>query len=187
MGCLRPSGLYQRGKRKIAAPRRVTATKREGSPAHSPIQLVEFYDPIPGKAAELIRRAIVKGWQLKPGDAIHLATADHLKVSEFQTYDDKLDKFKELTDTHYPICRPIAKQPVMVMPEPPVVAKTEEPKAEEPKIVEAPKVTEAKAESKVASEISAEPKKESETTSTDSVQRSGSRPTESQAGTEGKT
>jgi predicted nucleic acid-binding protein len=81
----------------------------------SPIQLVEFYELIAAKAARLIRIAIPKGWQLKPGDAIHLATADHLKVSEFQTYDDGLDKFSAITDTQYSICRPIAEQPVIVL------------------------------------------------------------------------
>ena len=50
---------------------------------------------------------------MKAGDAIHLATADHLKVSEMHTYDEGLYKYKELTDTHFPICRPVATQPII--------------------------------------------------------------------------
>lgn len=76
----------------------------------APIQLVEFYEVIAERARELMRAAIPRGWSLKPGDAIHLATADHLKVSEMHTYDEELYKYQELTDTHFPICRPIATQ-----------------------------------------------------------------------------
>lgn len=83
--------------------------------AGSPILLVEFYQLIAVKAATLIRAGISEGWSLKPGDAIHLATADHLKVSEFQTYDDRLNKFGSLTETKFKICRPSAQQPVMIL------------------------------------------------------------------------
>ena len=79
----------------------------------APIQLVEFYEVIAAKARELMRAAIPHGWSLKPNDAIHLATADHLKVSEMHSYDEKLYKYKELTDTHFPICRPVATQPII--------------------------------------------------------------------------
>lgn len=82
----------------------------------SPIQLVEFFEVIAVKAQALIRVAVSKGWTLKPGDAIHLATADHLKVSQFHTYDDGLDKYKELTNAHFDICRPVVAQTVMVFP-----------------------------------------------------------------------
>ena len=78
--------------------------------AGAPIQLVEFYEVIAVKAHKLMRTAIPRGWRLKPADAIHLATADHLKVSEMHTYDEELFKYQELTDTHFPICRPIANQ-----------------------------------------------------------------------------
>jgi len=76
----------------------------------SPIQLVEFYEVIAARARELMRAAIPHGWRLKPGDAIHLATADHMKVAEMHTYDEALHKYQELTYTKFPICQPIAAQ-----------------------------------------------------------------------------
>ena len=79
----------------------------------APIQLVEFYGVIAARARELMRAAIQRGWGLKPGDAIHLATADHFKVSEMHSYDKNLYKYKELTDTHFPICLPVAEQPII--------------------------------------------------------------------------
>ena len=79
----------------------------------APIKLVEFYEVIAARARELMRAAIPRGWSLKPGDAIHLATADHLKVSEMHTYDEGLYRYKELTVTHFPICRPVATQPII--------------------------------------------------------------------------
>ena len=33
-------------------------------------------------------------WSLKPMDAIHLATAQHLSVDAFHTYDGKLEKYQ---------------------------------------------------------------------------------------------
>ena len=88
----------------------------------SPIQLVEFYEVIAIKAQRLMRAAILKGWNLKPGDAIHLATADHIKksgknVTEFHTYDEGLDKYQELVEKRFKIIRPTAQQPVMVFGE----------------------------------------------------------------------
>jgi len=42
--------------------------------------------------------SIVKGWALKPADAIHLATAKRAAVTEFHTYDaQRLEKFTILT------------------------------------------------------------------------------------------
>jgi predicted nucleic acid-binding protein len=82
----------------------------------SPIQTVEFYGLIAEKARKLMRDALSEGWSLKPGDALHLATADHLKVGAFHTYDEGLDKYEKITGTHFKICRPIATQPVIVMP-----------------------------------------------------------------------
>ena len=74
---------------------------------------------------KLMRDALSEGWSLKPGDALHLATADHLKVGAFHTYDEGLDKYEKITETHFKICRPIATQPVIVMP---AVAEPEKPK-----------------------------------------------------------
>ena len=63
----------------------------------SPIVLVDFYGLIANAARSLMRQAVERGWQLKPMDAIHLATANHAAAVEFHTYDDKLFKYKELT------------------------------------------------------------------------------------------
>jgi predicted nucleic acid-binding protein len=52
-----------------------------------PIKTVEFYDLIARGARSLIRRGIDQGWgNLKPIDAIHLATAKQMGVAAFHTY-----------------------------------------------------------------------------------------------------
>jgi predicted nucleic acid-binding protein len=79
--------------------------------AGSPIKLVEFYELIALNAKQLMRGAIIKGWSLRPADAIHLATADQLKVKAFHTYDEKLEKFSVLTETKFPIIPPISDEP----------------------------------------------------------------------------
>jgi predicted nucleic acid-binding protein len=60
----------------------------------SPIKTVEFYDLIGDRARALIRQGISQGWgQLKPPDAIHLATAQQMAVAEFHTYCERLHKW----------------------------------------------------------------------------------------------
>ena len=81
----------------------------------SPIELVEFYELIADDAKSLMRAAVPLGYSLKPADAIHLATADRLKVSEFHTYDN-LGKYQALTKTKFPIGEPKTRQPVLVIP-----------------------------------------------------------------------
>jgi predicted nucleic acid-binding protein len=64
----------------------------------SPINLIEVDPFIIWDAKALMRQAIKRGWGLKPADAIHLATAQRVKVDYFHTYDtDKLAKYAELT------------------------------------------------------------------------------------------
>jgi predicted nucleic acid-binding protein len=82
----------------------------------SPIQLVELFQTIAEDARALMRTALTKGWSLKPSDAIHLATADHFKVTTFHTYDTSLKKYEEITKTHFPIEVPLAPQPVLLLP-----------------------------------------------------------------------
>jgi len=82
----------------------------------SPIEIVEFYELIAEDAKNLIRKAIPLEYRLKPPDAIHLATADRLKVAEFHTYDEKLFKYSDLTQTKFPIHRPLAKQSTLALP-----------------------------------------------------------------------
>lgn len=62
---------------------------------------VEVSAPVIGTARRLIRRAVARQLQLKPADAIHIATAMWLKenginVERFFTYDDRLMRFSEL-------------------------------------------------------------------------------------------
>jgi len=55
----------------------------------SPIKLVEFHIGIAESARDLLREAMQRGWGLKPGDAIHLATALDMKVTTLHTYNIK--------------------------------------------------------------------------------------------------
>lgn len=62
----------------------------------SPIKTVEFYDLIAEDAKALIRQGIEQGWgSLKPMDAIHVATAQRMKVSEMHSYDDRVKRWSE--------------------------------------------------------------------------------------------
>ncbi len=79
----------------------------------SPIKLVEVYEPIAERARRLMRAAIEKGWVLKPADALHLATAEQLKVTEFHTYDRPLDKYSALTENNFPIKAPVSSEPFL--------------------------------------------------------------------------
>jgi len=75
----------------------------------SPIMTVEFYDLIGVEARALMRQGIAQGWgSLRAGDAMHLATAQRMKVSEMHTYDDRLLKW----DGHvaFPIREPFVAQ-----------------------------------------------------------------------------
>lgn len=94
--------------------------------AGSPIKLVELYELIAYRAQKLMRAAIPHKWKLRPADAIHLATADQLKVSEFHTYDEGLDKYAVLTETKFPIIRPISPQPLLLLLNPPAESKPKE-------------------------------------------------------------
>lgn len=59
----------------------------------SPLILVEFHTLIAEAAKKMIRSGVPEGWSLKPMDAVHLATAERLKVVEFHTYDGPLKKW----------------------------------------------------------------------------------------------
>lgn len=83
--------------------------------ASSPIRIVELYELIALKAQQLMRAAIKNRWSLKPADAIHLATADQLKVSAFHTYDEPLFKYSDLTETKFPINFPISASPHLLL------------------------------------------------------------------------
>jgi predicted nucleic acid-binding protein len=71
----------------------------------SPIKMEEVSQHVANDAKALMRQAILRGWSLKPMDAIHLATAKRRNVDEFQTYDvERLSKFSQLTGC--PIVQP---------------------------------------------------------------------------------
>jgi predicted nucleic acid-binding protein len=75
----------------------------------SPIKTVEFYDLIGVEARQLMRQGIAQQWgALQASDAMHLATAKRMEVSEMQTYDDRLLKW----DGHmpFPIREPVVAQ-----------------------------------------------------------------------------
>lgn len=62
----------------------------------SPLKTVEFYDLIADRARRLIRQGIEQGWgALKPKDAIHVATAAQMGVSEMHSYDTQVKKWSE--------------------------------------------------------------------------------------------
>ena len=68
------------------------------------ITLVEFYPAIALQARSIIRLGVEKGWNLRALDAIHLATAQRLEVSEFHTYDTRLHRYSE--ELGFPITDP---------------------------------------------------------------------------------
>jgi predicted nucleic acid-binding protein len=99
---------------------------------NSPITTSEFYQLIAEDAQALIREAMTRKWSLQAADAIHLATADRLKVVEFHTYDQPLEKYSEITKTKFKICAPTAAQLVMILD-----AKENEQDAEDSPVVSA--------------------------------------------------
>jgi predicted nucleic acid-binding protein len=70
---------------------------------------VEFYDLIGLEARALMRQGIAQGWgSLQPADAMHLATAKRMEVSEMHTYDERLLKWDG--ELGFPIREPFVAQ-----------------------------------------------------------------------------
>ena len=59
----------------------------------SGVKLVEFHHAIAVDAKALMRKGLENGWSLKPMDAIHLATARRMNVTDFHTYDERLFRY----------------------------------------------------------------------------------------------
>jgi predicted nucleic acid-binding protein len=76
------------------------------------IKLADVHQLLEREARRLIRISIPNNWGLKPADAIHLATANNLKVTEIYTYDPGWKKYE--AELKVPICEPRSSQ--MVMP-----------------------------------------------------------------------
>ena len=57
------------------------------------IEFVDFNELVARQARDLIRQAIGLKYALRTNDAIHLISAKYVGVSEFFTYDKKLEKF----------------------------------------------------------------------------------------------
>jgi predicted nucleic acid-binding protein len=83
-------------------------------PSSSPVKLVEFHRLIAEDARDLMRKALAKGWSLKPLDAVHLSSAQRMAVDEFHTYDNKLYKYHELVGCR--IQQPFVAQPGIFLP-----------------------------------------------------------------------
>ncbi|MCL4543766.1 MAG: hypothetical protein M1118_04065 [Chloroflexi bacterium] len=62
------------------------------------IWLIEYAERIAKEARQFIRASVTKGWALRSHDAIHLASAKHLGVARFHTYDVILFKYSALVD-----------------------------------------------------------------------------------------
>ncbi|MFN8187799.1 MAG: type II toxin-antitoxin system VapC family toxin [Gaiellales bacterium] len=77
------------------------------------VKIVEVYPLIAVSARTLIREGVPRGWSgLRANDAIHLATARHMGVVEFHSYDDTLPRYADLAG--FPICEPRTFQPRIV-------------------------------------------------------------------------
>lgn len=75
----------------------------------SVLAFIEYHEGIGSMARSLMRDALTKGYSLRPLDAIHLASAQWLRVTEFYTYDEPLDKYSLMINCN--ICRPYISQP----------------------------------------------------------------------------
>lgn len=80
----------------------------------SVVELLELHDQIAKLARKLVRESKLKNGQMKPLDAIHLATAISFKVTEFHTYD--LGHFTWYQDqVDFKICEPYIAQPKLIV------------------------------------------------------------------------
>lgn len=76
--------------------------------------VVEFHPAIAIEARTLMRMAVTRGWKLRPGDAIHLASAKLSGAEEMHTYSTDLPRFSQ--DIGIPVAPPYLKDPQGRMP-----------------------------------------------------------------------
>ncbi len=62
------------------------------------IRFIELHELVAATARDIVRRSHFENWTVKPKDAVHLASALSLGVTEFHTYDGK---FAERIRNHY--------------------------------------------------------------------------------------
>lgn len=62
------------------------------------LEFIDFNERVARDARDLIRQAIGLQIALRPNDAIHLASAKYVGVSECLTYDQKLHRFSGMLD-----------------------------------------------------------------------------------------
>lgn len=73
------------------------------------VKQVELYKGIALRARDLVRASRLAGGGLKPADAIHLATARQVGVSDFHTYDTRLFQYSQ--QMGFPVREPVTDQP----------------------------------------------------------------------------
>ena len=77
------------------------------------VTLVELHSEIALQARHLMRQGLSRRLpRLKPGDAIHLATAMWVQATEFHTYDGKLKEYSRLIGCT--VCEPYVLQPKLL-------------------------------------------------------------------------
>lgn len=73
------------------------------------IEFIDFHEKLARDARTLMRQALQDGYTLKGPDALHLASAQSIGVSEFLTYDTGLFKYAAMTG--FKIREPYIAQP----------------------------------------------------------------------------
>ena len=76
------------------------------------VTFTEFHELVAREARDLVRHAIGQGWNAKPEDMIHLASAKRNEVSQFHTFDGGLAKWSVVIGV--PLSEPTALQPKLL-------------------------------------------------------------------------
>jgi predicted nucleic acid-binding protein len=78
------------------------------------VTLVELFEAIARQARDLMRAGLPQGWNLKGKDAVHLATARYVGVSEIHTYEPRWRRYAQTIGI--PILEPYIAQPPLPLP-----------------------------------------------------------------------